>query len=70
MEVAMRMPTALVLLSATMLAGCVGTPPALDRIAHSAANDPDYIAQVEAVARRRNVDVVWVNPPRVRDRRY
>jgi hypothetical protein len=74
MEVAMRMPVFLVLLAATCLsAGCAGTPPAADprpaRVASEYDPDPLYVAQVEAAARRRNVDVVWVNPRRVKDRR-
>ena len=31
--------------------------------------DKAYIAKVEAIARQRGVDVEWVNPPRMVDRR-
>lgn len=31
--------------------------------------DNEYVSQVEAVAQRRGVDVVWVNPPKQRVQR-
>jgi hypothetical protein len=75
MEVVMRMSAFPFLLAATCLVGCAGTPPVAEpRLSRSTPSefDPDmvYIAQVEAAARKRNVDVVWVNPRRVKDRRY
>jgi outer membrane PBP1 activator LpoA protein len=75
MEVVMRIFLFPLLLAACVLAGCATTAP-VDEPRHSRATasefdpDPLYIAQVEAAARKRGVDVVWVNPRRVKDRRY
>lgn len=42
-------------------------------LARSEAKDTDidsrYVSRVDALARDRGVDVIWVNPPRVKDRR-
>ena len=68
----MRAVTILVLLTLTAaLAGCAGGGSAAGqqvRVVHDYDPDMEYIARVEAVARRRGVDVQWVNPPRIKDR--
>ncbi len=53
-----------------LLAGCASSGSA--RLEHGARInkvDSTYVARVEAIARRRGVDVEWVNPPREIDRR-
>jgi outer membrane lipoprotein SlyB len=56
------------------LAGCASMDERSGRVTPQRAspafgNDAEYITQVEAVARRRYMDVVWVNPPKKRVRR-
>lgn len=38
--------------------------PARDLQETRMSNDEAYMAQVEAIARRRGIDLTWVNPPR------
>lgn len=56
-----------------LLIGCASTGTA-DLAAHPSARDPgfeydhDYMAAIEEASKSAGVDVVWVNPPRKRDR--
>ncbi|MGO1068588.1 hypothetical protein [Lysobacter sp. CA199] len=58
-------------LSILGLAACAGTPtktayaaPGLSKHAIEGMDrDSQYVSAVERVARRRGIDVVWVNPP-------
>ncbi|MFC3551104.1 hypothetical protein ACFOLC_08730 [Lysobacter cavernae] len=57
------------LVSVLGLAACAGTqqmtvadPPGVQIV--SMDDDAAYVARVEQLARRRGVEVVWVNPPR------
>lgn len=56
-----------------LLAGCASTGTA-DLAARPSARDPgfdydhDYMMTVEKASKSAGVDVVWVNPPRNRDR--
>lgn len=55
-----------------LLSGCASTGDARVQSQSLREGDPvtdhAYIAQVEATARRRNVQVIWVNPPTTRHR--
>jgi hypothetical protein len=71
----MRTLVTLVLVAAcAALSGCASSGP-VSRPMHDSSSlagyqkDHNYMAQVESVARTRRVEVRWVNPPRVRDRR-
>lgn len=69
-----RLRIAVLSLSVLGLAACAGTQsktayvaPATVGAAPAAAapsRDDAYVAQVERIARRRGIGVVWVNPPR------
>lgn len=55
-------------LAATLSGGCATTS-TMGAAEHRAKRaDAAYVAAVEAVARRRGVQVHWVNPPREEDR--
>lgn len=65
--------TALLLLTVTGLSACAGTsersgsnyvPP--QRSPSIIDDDDEYVARVEAIARRRGIDLVWVHVPRKR----
>ena len=64
--------TAVLSISVAGLCACAGTPqrvsqapppaPSVDRPG-AVVSDSEYIAYVERVARRRGIEVKWVNPP-------
>lgn len=65
--------TALLALTAMGLSACAGTtersgsnyvPP--QRSPSIIEDDEEYVARVEAIARRRGIDLVWVHVPRKR----
>jgi len=69
MKVSLRM--AVVSVPMLALAACAGSEgmtrstPASEQYAETVADrDAEYIARVEATARRRGIDLTWVNPPR------
>lgn len=53
-------------ISVALLTGCAGPSQKTDDIpAHRAATAAElHIWRIEQAARRQNVDVVWINPPR------
>ncbi|MBD8524778.1 hypothetical protein [Pseudomarimonas arenosa] len=55
--------------SVVMASGCATNGSRFSARNVDMSADTAYMAKVEAVARRRGVDVQWVNPPRVADRR-
>lgn len=59
-----RVKTLVVLLAATLLAGCASSGSSMavrgEGFKHS---DADYITAVEQMAKKRGVRVYWVNPP-------
>jgi hypothetical protein len=60
-------------LAVLVLAGCTSMDERSSQVAPQRApsaldTDREYVAKVEAIARRRNMDVVWVNMPRKRVR--
>lgn len=58
------------LAAALGLAGCAsGGAARLQPVAKAQQTDSRYVAQVEAIAKRRGVEVRWVHPPREVDRR-
>ena len=64
----MRIAHLLLALAATLLlSACASGGASLTKSGHSARSDLAYIARVEQVARRRGVQVHWVNPPRERE---
>ena len=59
-----RVKTVVVLLAATMLAGCASSGSSMAvRGGGFKHSDADYIAAVEQMAKKRGVRVYWVNPP-------
>jgi hypothetical protein len=62
---------AIVSLAVLALAGCASTDERSSQFAPQGASsvfdtDEEYVANVESIARRRHMDVVWVNPPKKR----
>lgn len=59
-------------LAVLVLAGCASTDERSSRLnapdhrPGAIVTDAEYVASVEAIARRRHMDVVWVNPPKKR----
>lgn len=65
----MRIATVLLTVAATvLLSACASGSASLTKSGHSSQADLAYVARVEQIARRRGVQVHWVNPPRDRDR--
>lgn len=67
----MKTRLTLLALAATVVlaSGCATTSDSYTTKRSDLRADSVYIAKVEAIARRRGVDVEWVNPPRIADRR-
>lgn len=63
---------AVVSLAVLALAGCASTDERSSRVTApdhrpgAIVTDDEYVATVEAIARRSHMDVVWVNPPKKR----
>lgn len=51
---------AFVVLTVGAAAGCSGVPP----MKYASQVDVEKVGLINAVARQRGVDVVWINPPR------
>jgi hypothetical protein len=59
-----RVKTVIVLLAATLLAGCASSGSSMAvRGEGFKRTDADYITAVEQMAKKRGVRVYWVNPP-------
>lgn len=52
-----------------LASGCATTGDSYTAKRSDMRSDRAYMAKVEAIARRRGVDIEWVNPPRIADRR-
>lgn len=62
---------AVVSLAVLALAGCASMDERSSQAAPQGASsafdtDEEYVAKVESIARRRYMDVMWVNPPKKR----
>ena len=65
-----RFLTVLTVVALALLgAGCASGTAGLVRADQAMKADALYVAKVEAIAKRRGVQVRWVNPPREADRR-
>jgi hypothetical protein len=64
-----RVLSTLLIAAVAALCGCAGGSSGLARHEPMLKADALYVAKVEAIAKRRGVQVRWVNPPREIDRR-
>ena len=60
----MRIVIAIALLS--LLAACASSSRVVTKHEGVIRTDAEYVARVEAMARKRGIEVVWVNPPKIR----
>lgn len=65
-----RLLTVAAVLAVVLLgSGCASGSAGMVRADKALKTDALYVAKVEAIAKRRGVQVRWVNPPREADRR-
>ncbi|HET6603145.1 MAG TPA: hypothetical protein VFG21_02870 [Xanthomonadaceae bacterium] len=60
----MRVVFAIAMLS--LLAACASSSRVATKHEGVIRTDGEYVARVEAMARKRGIEVVWINPPKVR----